>query len=350
MIKSLELKNFTAFKDLRIEFSPGINVIIGENGTGKTKLLNAAYALCSPCGIIPVTVFPDHGHMAVASSFTKRLVDIFLPLHGMLGHLYHVGSDGEASLSVAVGPNAEFQAMFLPMEPVVRIAGTFEKIMEIKPTLIPTKEVLSLMQGFERLYKQYQIQVDETYADICAWLGIPPLRSENMSETIKDSIKKIEVVCGGRFVFDGIKVSFFANGHEYSVNSIAEGFRKFGALSRLLENGVIEPGVRGPLFWDEPDSNLNPALMKLLVQILLELSRNGQQIILATHDYVLLKWFDLLMDKGKEDHVRYHSLYRDKNSKEIKLKSSDDYISVSASAISDTFAELYDEEVNRALR
>lgn len=40
--------------------------------------------------------------------------------------------------------------------------------------------------------------------------------------------------------------------------------------------------------------------MKDLVHVLLELARNGQQIILATHDYVLLKWFDLLMDKGKE--------------------------------------------------
>ena len=45
-----------------------------------------------------------------------------------------------------------------------------------------------------------------------------------------------------------------------------------------------------------------------IVQILLELSRNGQQVVLATHDYVLLKWFDLLMDERKEDHVRFHSL------------------------------------------
>ena len=43
MIDRLELKNFTSFGDLDIDFSPKINVIIGENGTGKTQLLKALY-------------------------------------------------------------------------------------------------------------------------------------------------------------------------------------------------------------------------------------------------------------------------------------------------------------------
>ena len=41
MITHLQLKNFTAFTELAIDFSPGINIIIGENGTGKTQLLKA---------------------------------------------------------------------------------------------------------------------------------------------------------------------------------------------------------------------------------------------------------------------------------------------------------------------
>jgi ABC-type multidrug transport system ATPase subunit len=121
---------------------------------------------------------------------------------------------------------------------------------------------------------------------------------------------------------------------------MAEGFRKAGILSRLLETGAIQPGVSGPLFWDEPESNLNPKLMKLLVQILLELSRNGQQIILATHDYVLLKWFDLLMDKGKDDHVRFHALYRDDQSDDVKIDSTDDYREIENNPIAEAFNNL----------
>ena len=47
MIEKLTLKNFTVFENLEIDFSPRINIIIGENGTGKTHLLKAAYALCA---------------------------------------------------------------------------------------------------------------------------------------------------------------------------------------------------------------------------------------------------------------------------------------------------------------
>lgn len=34
MIKHLTLRNFTVFKAAKLEFSTGLNVIIGENGTG----------------------------------------------------------------------------------------------------------------------------------------------------------------------------------------------------------------------------------------------------------------------------------------------------------------------------
>lgn len=44
MIAKLQIKNFTAFTELTIDFSPGINIIIGENGTGKTQLLRAILA------------------------------------------------------------------------------------------------------------------------------------------------------------------------------------------------------------------------------------------------------------------------------------------------------------------
>jgi recombinational DNA repair ATPase RecF len=38
-ITQLQLTNFTKFSELTVDFSPRVNVIIGENGTGKTHLL-----------------------------------------------------------------------------------------------------------------------------------------------------------------------------------------------------------------------------------------------------------------------------------------------------------------------
>ena len=73
---------------------------------------------------------------------------------------------------------------------------------------------------------------------------------------------------------------------------VAEGVRKFAILERLLRNGVLIP--ENPLFWDEPEANLNPALLRKLAAILAELARQGFQIILATHSTDLLKEFHIL--------------------------------------------------------
>ena len=45
-IKSLELENFRNYRSLSIEFSPKVNIIYGENGQGKTNILEGIY-LCS---------------------------------------------------------------------------------------------------------------------------------------------------------------------------------------------------------------------------------------------------------------------------------------------------------------
>ena len=43
----LELKDFRSYRELRIEPSPGVNVLVGSNGAGKTNLLEAAAYLTS---------------------------------------------------------------------------------------------------------------------------------------------------------------------------------------------------------------------------------------------------------------------------------------------------------------
>lgn len=42
-LKSLSLLNFKNYSDTSIDLSPDINVFIGENGAGKTNILDAVY-------------------------------------------------------------------------------------------------------------------------------------------------------------------------------------------------------------------------------------------------------------------------------------------------------------------
>lgn len=346
MITELNLRNFTTFEKLDLSFSPKINVIIGENGTGKTHVLKAAYALCAGGAIFKNN--PEMDNDELESLLTTNLLRLFMPLNDKLGKMRHHG----------VVENAKLAATFVADQKIDMSFHTNSKTLSIQeqknydqynkePSFIPTKEVLSFMKGFTSLYEKYGLSFDQTYQDICLLLDLPEIRPETLHEKSKWAMNEIESICGGRFVFaGGGKVTFKTDDGEYSANSMAEGFRKAGMLSRLLEVGAVQPGVSGPLFWDEPESNLNPKLMKLFVEILLELSRNGQQIIIATHNYVFLKWFDLLLDEGKEDSIVYHALYRDEAGK-VQRQSVDSYRSITPNAISDTFNDLTKEQVNK---
>ena len=54
-----ELKNFTAFNSIAIEFSPRVNVIIVENGSGKTQLPKAAVTVLARRDGWAVCRYPD---------------------------------------------------------------------------------------------------------------------------------------------------------------------------------------------------------------------------------------------------------------------------------------------------
>ena len=82
------------------------------------------------------------------------------------------------------------------------------------------------------------------------------------------------------------------------------------------------------LLWDEPESNLNPKHIPLLVDILLKLSRNGMQIFLATHDYNLMKYFSM---KKEDDNVSFISLRITDDG--VKCKIEDDYTLLEHNAI-----------------
>ena len=100
------------------------------------------------------------------------------------------------------------------------------------------------------------------------------------------------------------------------------------------------------LFWDEPEANLNPKLASVVVKVLLQLQRQGVQILIATHDYAILKELELLMNEN--DEVRFHALYRVANGA-VRCESAARPFELAHSPIAEAFTSLYDREIERSL-
>ena len=47
IIESIELQNYRNYDKLHMEFSPGTNILYGNNAQGKTNILEAVYVCCT---------------------------------------------------------------------------------------------------------------------------------------------------------------------------------------------------------------------------------------------------------------------------------------------------------------
>ena len=112
----------------------------------------------------------------------------------------------------------------------------------------------------------------------------------------------------------------------------------------LIRNGSLKPGA--VLFWDEPETNLNPKLYGVVIDVLLELQRVGVQVFLATHDYVILRELDLQAREG--DRIAFHSLFKNEEG-QISCHTSVKFLEIHPNAIMEAFDSVYDREIKRNL-
>jgi ABC-type histidine transport system ATPase subunit len=124
----------------------------------------------------------------------------------------------------------------------------------------------------------------------------------------------------------------------------ASGYRKLGLLATLIRNEQIKNG--SILFWDEPENSLNPELMPVLVDILLELQRGGVQIFIATHNYYLARYFDVR--KNKSIPVMFHNLSKSDDG-QVLCRSSREYLKLSNNLLESASSNLFKAVVDSAM-
>jgi energy-coupling factor transporter ATP-binding protein EcfA2 len=333
-LRRIELTNFTAFSDLAMDFSPGVNVVIGKNGTGKTHILKALYAACDITRV--------NGDVA------EKLRKVFLPFEDRFGRLAHrTRTSVKASLAISRAHRKLVIRFSNHTQAVNAVSVKGQKAWcatKVECAFIPVKEMLAHAPGFRSLYAARNIHFEEIYSDIIDRAFLPILKGPIDADR-RQLLKAIEQTIEGKVIAKG-EYFFLKNSQgELEFSLLAEGARKLALLWLLIQNGTLLNGT--VLFWDEPESNLNPRVIGQVVEILLELQRQGVQVFIATHDYVVLKEFDLR--RKKDDHILFHSLYNDPQSKNVKINSAESFLDVHPNMIAETFAELYDRDIRRAL-
>ena len=322
MLTQLHIKNFTLFKRADLHFSDHLNIFIGENGTGKTHLLKLPHAIISNSAEEVARNAnglqgsqPTKG--ALQSGIASKLVNVFRP--DALGRLVKRRqgrekcevnlrfrqSDLNVKIAFATNSKSEVEVLEMP-------SGFIDKA----PVFFPTHELLTVFPGFVSLYKNYHTGFDETWWEMCLLLGAPAVKGPREAR-VKKALQPLETAMGGSVVLD-------ANGRFYlnipgsgkmEMPLVAEGLRKLAMISRLIATGSLLD--KGYLFWDEPETNLNPGLIKLIAKVIIDLSKSGIQSFVSTHSLFLMREMEILLQAKEYKKIRPKIFAMVKNADDI---------------------------------
>jgi energy-coupling factor transporter ATP-binding protein EcfA2 len=300
MIKSIDIRGFTLFESAKLQFAPGINVIIGSNGTGKSHLLKICYTAARWSQEMALRTAkqgrPDKATMQ--KELGGKLVRVFRPDQlGRLTSRIPGRKRAEVAIAFAKQPKAGFKFGFATNSSTdVAIDKVPDEFTAGSSIFFPTKEMLSMFPGFIALYERVSIEIDETYADLCRALESPLLRGPRLRD-IDNLLAPMEALLGGTIRNENGRFYLVQKGSgKFEISLVAEGFRKLGAVAYLLANGSLTN--QSVLFWDEPETNLNPAYIRKVAEMLVKIAASGTQVFVATHSLFLLREISMLTAEG----------------------------------------------------
>lgn len=345
-VNKLTLSNFMLFENAEINWAKNINVICGENSTGKTTLLKVMYSILKPLG---------KGYKEVATKeieekmFVDKLQGVFRPDSMKIGRLvsrrqgsnrtdFSVILDKKQQISIGFGNRQENHAD-IKMDQMKSV-GNFDVI------YIPTKEMISTTEHFASLYEDYHIDFEEMYYDLAKLLDRPLSKGANTAEQ-NEVLKSFEEIMKGQIVQKDKKFFLRIKGEgEFEMGLLSDGYRKLSMIVYMILSGSLNKNTI--LFWDEPETNMNPKMIRPIVQALVTLAKMGVQIFVTTHDYFVQQEFNMLTvyPELNPEHldIRFMSLYRDEQTGDVNFELEETASDLKHNAIMQEFDAMYDRE------
>lgn len=322
MLKHITIRRFTVFNNADIVFSPRLNIVVGENGSGKSHLLKITYSLIAATYHPERREGPEKLRSQLQIDTSSKLVGVLRP--ESLGRLAQ-RKQGRSHCEIALtfdDKRDDCSLTFSTSSSEVAFDKVPQRWQPKAPVFFPTRELLTLYPNFVSFYDGHYLEYEETYRDTCVLLGAPALRGPKTAETQK-LLNEVEKALGGKVVLD-------RNGHFYlkmagqgtmEMPLVAEGLRKLAMAVQLINNGSLQD--KGYFFWDEPEANLNPKLIKLVARLILGLCKGGIQVFISTHSLFLIRELDYLSHQKEFKSVPQHYIGLKRDKKETIVEEAD---------------------------
>jgi energy-coupling factor transporter ATP-binding protein EcfA2 len=337
MITGIKLRNFGPLTAVDWKKLAPINLVIGDNGSGKTFLLKALYSA--------MRTLEEYKRGDVQRTAAEILVDKLQWTFqaDKIGDLVTKGADGQLDFRLTLGGN-DFGYTFGK--------DTTKQILSLEnhvpprasnSIFLPAKEVLSL---HDIILKSREVDkmfgFDNTYLDLARALRQAGKGGRNY-EAFAKSRQNLENILGGKVEdMEGTGTWLFRKGkHRFPLGVTAEGVKTIAILDALLSNRYLDP--QSIVFIDEVESALHPVAISKLLDIVAALADCGIQFVLASHSYfVVKKLFLIAQEKGMSIPV----IAADGS----EWKSSDLKGGIPDNSIINESIRLYEQEVNLAFK
>jgi len=215
-----------------------------------------------------------------------------------------------------------------------------DMINEVKLLYIPPREMFSLYDGFLSLIENREVSFDDTYVMLAKALNANMLKGPRL-EGIKDLIQPLEESLQIKVIKENGRFYIQDKYGKMEAHLVAEGLRKIASIMYLILNGELSK--KTVLFWDEPEANLNPALVTVVADFIIMLADNGVQIFIASHDYLLTHLLSLKAEYSKvtkAPEMKFFSLTKEGDN--MFVEEGETLIVLNNNPILDEYAAFYD--------
>lgn len=334
-IASVSLNEYGMIPSFDCQSFSNINLVIGENGTGKTFLLKALYSA--------TRAMEEYKRGDDIKTINEVLAEKLRWTFQVdkLGDMVTRSSNESLIFEMKLGTDQiGYQFSSSATSKVVTATAPSGK-RETNSIFIPAKEVLSL---YSIILKSREVDksfgFDDTYYDLVKALRISPKKGKNYT-AFSNSRKLLNSVIDGKVEYDETSGKWFYKNNrsqKFSIGATSEGVKKISIMDRLLSNGYLDN--QSIIFIDEIESALHPTVICQFLDMVAKIATDMDlQFFISSHSYFVIKKLALIA-KTNPGLVTCISLSKDKKPAVHDLSEG-----MPDNSIIDASIALYEEEV-----